>query len=246
MRAAQVVRALGPIDARSVGRDSLLRWMVALPIVVALAARLVLPLVLARLGEAIKIDLLTYYPVVASGALLLLAPIMSGAVIGFLLLDQRDDGTLTALQVTPMPMPAYLAYRLVGPALVSLLLTPLAFTIAGLGGAGLARLLAATALAAPLAPITALALASFAENKVQGFALMKGASLLLTAPLAAYFVPSAWQLAFGLLPTYWPVKLYWASQAGDPNWAFYLAAGLAYYLLLLAALLRRFNRVSHE
>ena len=246
MRATQVVKALGPIDARSVGRDSLLRWMVALPIVVALASRLVLPVVLARLGDAIKVDLITYYPVVASGALLLISPIITGAVIGFLLLDQRDDGTLTALQVTPMPMSAYLAYRLAGPVLASLLLTPIAFAIAGLAGTGFAQLLAATVLAAPLAPITALSLASFAENKVQGFALMKGASLLLSAPLAAYFAPSAWQLAFGVLPTYWPARLYWAFQAGDPNWWFYLAAGLAYQFLLLAALLRRFNRVLYR
>ena len=37
--AAAVVRALGPIDARSVARDSMLRWLVATPIAYALAFR---------------------------------------------------------------------------------------------------------------------------------------------------------------------------------------------------------------
>jgi fluoroquinolone transport system permease protein len=243
MHAIQIVRALGPIDARSISRDPLLRWLIALPIAVALGARLVFPLVLARLGEIIKLDLVSYYPVIAGAALLLITPVMGGQVIGFLLLDQRDDRTLTALQVTPLPMTAYLAYRLAAPVLAGLLLTPVALAIAGLADIGIVPLLVVSALASLLAPLTALFLASFAQNKVQGFALMKASSILLGAPLVAYFIPSDWQLAFGILPTYWPARLYWAFQSGDPNYWFYLVGGLAYQLLLLAALLIRFNRV---
>jgi fluoroquinolone transport system permease protein len=246
MRATQIVRALGPVDAMSVRRDSMLRWLVAVPLVVALAARLVLPAVLTRLGEALKIDLLASYPAIASAALLLISPIMIGMIVGFLLLDQRDDHTLTALQVTPLPMTAYLAYRLAGPMLVSLALTPIAMVLAGLGDAGVVGLLVGPVVAAPLAPLTALSLASFAENKVQGFALTKGASLLLIAPLAAYFIRSDWQLAFGVLPTYWPARFFWGFQAGEPNYWLYFLGGLAYQLLLLGILLRRFNRVIHE
>ena len=41
---------------------------------------------------------------------------------------------------------------------------------------------------APLTPIFALILAAFAQNKVQGFAVMKGLGRALMIPLVAYFI----------------------------------------------------------
>ena len=246
MHAIKIVKNLGPIDARLVRRDSLLPWMAGLPILVALAARSILPIVLARVGALVQFDLLALYPVIMSYALLALTPIICGQVIGFLLLDQRDDGTLTALQVTPLPLTSYLAYRLAAPMAVSLAMTLAAFPIAGLVEIGILQLLLAALAAAPLAPLFALALVWFAANKVQGFALMKASSILLIAPAIAYFIRSGWQLAFGLVPTYWPAKLYWALLNGEPGAWIYLLAGLVYQALLLLALLRRFDRVLHQ
>ena len=94
---------LGPLDARTIGRDALLRWVLALPLLIILPMRLVLPAVLARIGAALGADLLPLYTPIASAALLLLTPVLYGMIIGFLLLDQRDDQTLVALQVTPLP-----------------------------------------------------------------------------------------------------------------------------------------------
>jgi fluoroquinolone transport system permease protein len=42
---------------------------------------------------------------------LLMTPMLAGIVVGFLLLDQRDDQTLTALQVTPRHTAAVLPRR---------------------------------------------------------------------------------------------------------------------------------------
>jgi hypothetical protein len=98
----------------------------------------------------------------------------------------------------------------------------------------------------PLAPMVALGLATFAENKVQGLALLKGASVLMIVPIAAIFVPLPWQWALGIAPTFWPARLYWALGANAPSWWIYLLAGLVYQALLLAALLRRFERVMYR
>ena len=101
-------------------------------------------------------------------------------------------------------------------------------------------------LLALLAPLAALFLAAFAANKVQGFALMKAAGVINWPPMMAYFIDGPWQLACGLVPTYWPAELYWMLCAGDPGWWVYLVIGLLFQLLLLAVLLRRFNRVMHR
>jgi fluoroquinolone transport system permease protein len=96
---------------------------------------------------------------------------------------------------------------------------------------------------APFAPLMALALAVFAQNKVQGFALVKASSVFQMAPLVAYFVRAEWLPAFWIFPTYWPAKLLWTLQTGGEYAWRYLAVGLAYQLLLLFILLRRFNRL---
>ncbi len=237
LRLLKVVRSIGPIDAKSVGRDGLLRWMLVIPLLAALGARLFLPTVLDHLAMTLQLDLAGYYPLIMSAALLLLTPNIYGMVVGFLLLDQRDDQTLLALRVTPLSLRSYLAYRIGMPMLISLAMTLLAFPLAGLPG-GLSLLLAALT-ATPLAPLYALLFATCAANKVQGFALAKASSVLLLAPLLAAFTPWPWHLALGLVPTYWPVQLFWALQAGNTFAWFYLAVGLAYPLALMLLLLRR-------
>ena len=92
------------------------------------------------------------------------------------------------------------------------------------------------------APLTALFLGAFAENKVQGFALMKGASVIMIPPMVAYFVPMPWQLVFGLVPTYWTQKGVWVTVAGDAYAGLYFAVGIVYELVLVALLYRRFRR----
>ena len=110
----------------------------------------------------------------------------------------------------------------------------------------IAAVLLAALTAAPLALLEALGLATFAENKVQGLALLKGCSVLMIVPIAAIFVPAPWQLVLGIAPTFWPAQLYRALDMGEPSWWIYLLAGLAYQALLLAALLQRFQRVMYR
>jgi fluoroquinolone transport system permease protein len=242
----KMVSALAPIDAKSVARDPLLSWLVLLPLLVALLARSLLLVLFQRIGETVGIPLLAYYPAAMSYCLLMVTPAMCGMVVGYLLLDQRDDRTLSALLVTPISAAGYLAYRLAAPMLVSWVVTLIALPVAGLVEGGILPLLMASLTAAPMAAMVALILASFAENKVQGFALMKVSGILFMAPIGSLFVPSTWQLALGVVPTYWSAKLYWSAGAGDPTWWVYLVVGLLYQGALLALLLRRFDRVMHR
>ena len=57
------------------------------------------------------------------------------------------------------------------------------------------------------------------------------------------FISSPWQVAFGIDPLYWPLKLFWMLEAGEPRAWLYFLAGLTYQSLLIAILLRRFKTV---
>jgi fluoroquinolone transport system permease protein len=244
MNVFRAYRALGPVDVRSVRRDSLLRWLVFLPLVIVIAVRIAVPVATSLLWERLGFDLRPYYDLIAS-FLYLIMPLLVGMVLGFLLLDQRDDHTLTALQVTPLSLNGYLAYRISLPLLISFGTTLIIIPLAGLGQTNLPAHVAAAVCSAPLAPIFALFNAAFAQNKVQGFAVMKASSVISIPPLVAYFVTSGWQWLFGIVPTYWPVKVYWLLQAGSPSGWLVLVLGLAYQGVLIVLLLRWFNRVMH-
>ncbi len=238
-----VLRALGPIDVANVKRDPLLRWMFVLPIAFGLMFRGLAALTGPWLADRFAIDLAEYSVLIAS-ALVLMTPMLYGVVIGFLLLDQKDDGTLTALRVTPLTAGGYLAYRIAIPVVLCVLMTPVVLTSSGFSGLGLGKQFLAGIAAAPLAPAFALFLAGFAKNKVQGFALMKAAGVVNWPPIVAWFVSSNWQLAFGISPTYWPAKVYWELEAGRGTAWLYMLASFLVSGIVIVLLHRRFERVT--
>jgi len=104
--------------------------------------------------------------------------------------------------------------------------------------------IAVVALAAtPMLPLMALVIAGFAGNQDEGFAVMKGAGILLIGPLASFLIPRPWDLLVGVLPTYWPIKAYFAAAAGSVG-LFWVAAAaaLVYSSAGVVVLYRRFRR----
>lgn len=240
MKTLQALRALAPIDAKSVARDPLLRWMILYPLLVAVLVRWGIPVLNARLLVAYQFDLSQYYLLIMS-FVVLMTPALTGMVIGFLLLDEKDARTLAALQVTPLTLRGYLVYRITVPILLSFLVSLMAVSVAGLTPVRPLALILSSAGAAFLTPFYALFLAGFASNKVQGFALTKGLGVLILPPLAAYFVDPPLQWIFGIVPLYWPVKQIWLQGASVTNQGLCFAVGLCYHTALLALLLRRFQ-----
>lgn len=246
MISPKTLHTLSTMDALSVSRDTLLRGMVIVPLMLAIAARWLFPLAIAQASSLLPFDIEPIYPQFISYVLLLLPPAICGMVVGFTLLDQRDDHTLTALQVTPLPLGAYLAYRLATPVLLSFIMTLVALPLSGQANLNILELLAVSLAAAPLAPIVALFLGAYAANKVQGFALQKALSAFFIAPFIGTLLPMPWKLFTGLVPTYWPTVFLWGLQDGASQAWLLLPIGLLYQIVLLVGLLRRFNRIVHE
>jgi fluoroquinolone transport system permease protein len=246
MRALAPYGSLGAIDARSIARDSLLRWMILITPLFGLLLRLAVPPIADSLRSRFAFQLEPYYALIVSFLPLAVAG-MIGTVVGFLLLDQRDDGTLTALLVTPLSLGDYLRYRLAALLLASIALSSLALPLAGLRPTTPLQLAVTSVVAAPLAPLYAMFLGSFAANKVQGFALSKAVGIVMLPCIAAYFVVPPWQLAFGVLPQYWPLAVFWLFDRGAVGQALaHAAAGLAWQAVVLALLARRLARVLRQ
>ena len=239
MRATSV-RTLIEADSRLLWRDPLLGWILALPIGLALLLRPLIPRVHDALLAGVGFDLTPYYPLVMGGYLMT-APGMVGMVIGFLLLDERDARTLTALRTTPLSMRQYLAYRIALPLILGTASTVIGYPLTGLVPLALSTLLPITIVAGLSAPILALVLGIAAPNKVAGFAVVKVMNAVNLLPVVAYFVPRPLQFIAGTFPTYWPMRALWSASTGE-SYGAYLVIGTVVSGLALALAVRLFDQ----
>jgi fluoroquinolone transport system permease protein len=244
MNLVRLYRALGPIDLKNVRRDSMLVWLPLMPPFVALLARWGIPALTDWLQAQVGFDFTPYQPLIMSFFMPLPAGFV-GVITGFLLLDERDDQTLTALMVTPMPLTGYLTYRLSMPLVASTLLALVTYPLVGLLPLPWLTLLLIALLSGFAAPLLALVLASLAANKVTGLALQKMLGTLLFLPVVAYFLPEPWQWLAGIFPTYWPMKLFWLAAAGQP-YLLPLMIGILINSVYLVLFVRLFDRVMHR
>jgi fluoroquinolone transport system permease protein len=246
MRVLAAYRSLGAIDLRNVARDSMLRWVVILTPAFGLFFRFAVPPIAVALEERLSFDLTAYYPLLMSFLPLIVAG-MIGTVVGFLLLDQRDDQTMSALLVTPLSLGDYLRYRMSVLLVLCVVLSWITVPLAGLTETTWLQLTVTSIVAAPLAPIYALFLGSFAGNKVQGFALAKAIGIVILPCIAAYFVTGARQTVFGVVPHYWSMKVFWLFDAGAREAALvHAVVRLGWQGLALALLARRFSRIVRQ
>jgi fluoroquinolone transport system permease protein len=247
MNALNVLRSLGPIDVRGIRRDSMPSYTAFMPLGLALLVRFGLPLIRDQLLNRTGLDIEPFYFLVMSYFIVMLSSALVGMAIGFLLLDERDNQTLLALQVSPLSMRNYVAYRISVPVLLSVVLVLVAYPLAGLGNLTFWQQVIVALTAALSAPLWMLFLGGFAANKIQGFALVKATGfILLFLPMIAYFITSGWRWAFGVLPTFWPLKIYWLYATGEPVVWPYIIVAVVFQLALLALLLRRFLQVIYR
>jgi fluoroquinolone transport system permease protein len=191
-------------DALRVGRDPLLALLATLPLALAAAVRVVAPAGFEWLPATVD-DV-----AVASGVmavLLLLTPMMFGFVIGLVLLDERDEGVLTAVALTPVGTTGFLGYRMATPVVWSSVATVLVVLLAGLVPFAPARLAVLALLAGLQAPLLALFLGAFAADKVRGMALAKAGSVLIGIGAVAAIAPDPWRWLAAPSPHFWLVRL---------------------------------------
>ena len=252
MTVTHLVQKLGRNDAKLIWRDSLLLVLLAFTVVIAASLHYLLPWLdgyLAANGTLpnAKYDtrLADHFPLIVGFFTLFQGGTISGAIFGFALLDEKENDTLTAMLVTPVPFRQYIGYRVALPTLLGVII------IAGMmWGIGLAlvpwwQVLLLAAGGSLGAPIAALFYVTFAENKVQGFAMSKFISIAGWIILIAWFVDEPWQWLFGLFPPYWICKAHWMALGGDPFWWAALLLGVALHLAALAWFVRRFQRVAY-
>jgi fluoroquinolone transport system permease protein len=229
MKAARLLR----IDGLRTVRDPMLFGLALLPPALALALRL----------GADTMRAAAPYPgaeAVALVVLLLTTPLMFGFAAGLMLLDERDEGVLTAVALTPAGRAGFLAFRVAVPVAATALLTFIALPLAGLMTIPLARLAVLALLAGIQAALLPAFLGAFAGNKVEGIALGKVATVIVALGALAVLMPDRLKWLAWWSPHYWIVALALAETAARAA----LTGGMALlvHAFALAALVGRLQR----
>jgi fluoroquinolone transport system permease protein len=238
---ATALAAFGRNDIRGTYREPLLVMIVLAPVIWTTGVAILTPLFTEMLSEGYGFDLIPYYPLVLTAFLLLTSIIIVGGLAAMLVLDELDAGTLAALRVTPVPMVTFFAYRAGTVVTVTALYVVGTMSLSGILEPGLVPALIPIGLLSGVsAVVTLLLIVAVASNKIQGIAMIRALGMLIAGlPCLPWFIDSAWNLAFGVLPPYWAAKAFWVASDHGIWWP-YLVVGVVYNLIIAWLLLQRF------
>lgn len=238
----RALKAFGKNDLLNIKRDSMLLYMAVVPWIMVGITRILLPIAGEWLAHNYQLRVEEYYSLIISFFFILQIPMIFGLIFGLMILDEKDDHVLTALKVTPLSLDSYLFYRFSATIVISIVYVFLTIFATGLiDTVILLRSMPAAFLSGLLAVFMMLIMVSFADNKLEGLAIMKASGILMIGPLAAFFIKNDWQILLGILPSYWPAKAFWSSVRGE-SIVSYIIIGLVYNLILCYLLYRRFRK----
>lgn len=253
MQMTQLIGRLGRNDIKLIGRDSFMVFMFAFAIIIAAVGRFGFPwmsdymIEKGVLNDTTFISSLTeIYPMMMAYLALFTGALLVGTIFGFMLLDEKDDNTIKAMLVTPVSMNQYLVYRVGMPVVIAYVVVMFQFLFINVAQVELWQIMMLAAGASLTAPIGSLFFATFAANKVQGFAFTKFTGVAGWTIMLGWFVPMPFQLLLGVFPPFWISKAYWMILEGNNLWIGALAIGIVLQLGLIYALMRRFNKVAYQ
>ena len=122
-----------------------------------------------------------------------------GALTAFTLLDDKDDNVLMSLKITPISVKYYVIVKLTISFIFGLIATiAIIYATGFLKGSNFGIIMLISIIGAIQAPGVALIVNSFADNKVEGFVIMKLSGLILILPVLAFFVTGWVQNLLGM------------------------------------------------
>jgi fluoroquinolone transport system permease protein len=209
-------------DFRVIYRDGFMSLIFVLPAIIALAARIgagIVPIEHIELYVAPMV-------VMASGTVL-------GSILGFSLIEEREQNTWLLLRVLPLSEPQLFGYLAGATGVLTLLMLLLGFAVYGLLPAEPALFASLVLASTPFTGLFMLMLGATTKNKIEGMAIGKVLGSVGWVPLLAFVLPAPWQVLLWWNPLYWlylgllkafagsermsELAIYWP---GYPTWTF--------------------------
>ncbi len=226
-------------------RDPMMSFMVVYPLFFGILGRYIFPAVAQTSGFATDL-----YADFILAFLVLMTPLVFGAVMGFSVLEDRDDNVLTSIRITPLTVHQFLSFRVTMVFLFSVMACIFVIWFSDVADLGTAHVLSISFLASLSAPLAGFVITALSRNKIEGFAVMKGLGTVAVLPVIGLIFSDARELFFAIAPTFWPAKLISTVVRGESggylNFTQYYALGLVYVVVLTVLSYQLFIRRSQS
>jgi fluoroquinolone transport system permease protein len=188
-------------------RDSLLLFMLAYPFLFGALGAFAVPAVLDQFAIAVDPKLLADIVLVL---LAMMTPIIFGFVVGFSIMDDRDDHIIDSIITSPLEVFWFIWIKLIMIYIFSFIATIIIFYMTFIG-LELSfdifwRFILIAAVISLVSIQFTLLINAIAKNKIEGFAVVKGMGILAIVPVASLFITDWREYFFGLIPQFWPAK----------------------------------------
>lgn len=226
-------------NLRSITRDSMLVLILCAPVIILGIMSFGVPLLATLLLSQLSFDLTTYYPLIFIFFCGLL-PLLFGMIIGFVMLDEQDEHILQFVAVTPLGRKGYLRLKFTLPSIAIFVFSLAYLPLSGLVPMNILHFIPIAILLTIQAPLMGMFLVGFANNKVEGLALGKGAGIFILAPVIGFLVHSPLQYLAGVSPAFWSAEMYFAQTTA--NYLLDLIIGIIVHVIFFYGLYRKFTR----
>ncbi len=248
-------------ELKNLIRDSMTFVMIVYPLMMVIIGSFVIPAIIDVFGDGGPGERTASLFVLV--VLTSVGPFIGAAMLGFNLLDHRDENTLDTIRVTPLSLRGYMtfkalyayAFSAVGTVVILMGVKLLAgdnYTVMGenlLDHFTAVNIVYYALVAGLFTPVFAFFLAAVSKNKIEGFAFMKASGMIIIVPVLSLLeaLQNYRQYFLGLVPNFWPLKGFLV-QSGLLDHThnlpghLYMIIGILYMGLLIYAMYRIFDR----
>ncbi len=207
-------------EFKNLVRDKMTLVMLVYPLMLMLIGAYVIPAVVDRFGDGDAAQRTTSLFIIVVFAAI--APFIGSVLLGFSLLDNRDENTLDTIRVTPISLRGYVVFKSIYAYILGVngafwilygtrLLSGDGYVVMGqdlFEPFTIGVVLTYALISSLFTPVFALFLAAVAKNKIEGFAYMKATGMIILVPVLVVLEPlHDWKQYFlGIMPTFWPIK----------------------------------------
>jgi fluoroquinolone transport system permease protein len=195
-------------DLRLIFRDKSLLIMFFLPLIIVLLCREGVPYLTEFIPQIPR-----YYWIIVAGFTSVTASTPS-FLLGFIILDERDENIHNILRILPLPQNFILKSRILFIIFLGFIFSLTILIFNGLVHYGFFETVALAVLFSFIPPVLTFAITAFARNKIEAATMYKGLSLVLILPVIAFFVDEIWKYFFGIIPFFWTFEAVYVT--GNP------------------------------
>jgi len=253
-------------EMKNILKDPMSIFLLFFPFLMLFILGYLLPAILNRVttpdSNAATITLL-----IAFVTMLAMGGYMGGLLLGFSLLENRDEKTLFNIAVSPVTVSGYTLFKIIYSYIIAVLgnlvmlgglilfckdayvVTYQGFEIGLLDHFDWFEVVIYAFNSALFVPMVAMVLPMIAKNKIEGFAMMKMGGIILMIPaLALLDAFLDWkQYLLGIVPLFWPIKAILIeslqiSNSADLSFGMYMTIGALYQIAVGILCFRLFIR----